>query len=112
LLHSPAEHAFRDLVRAHGLPGPQYNVYVEDELVDAVWPAHRLVVEIDGWSFHRGKRSFAEDRRRDRKLVKAGWRVVRFTAQDVIERPGAVARELSELLWPAAPWPPRATPDP
>jgi very-short-patch-repair endonuclease len=112
LLQSPAEHAFRNLVRAHGLPEPQYNVYVEDELVDAVWPAHRLVVEIDGWFFHRGKRSFAEDRRRDRKLVKAGWRVVRFTAQDVIERPAAVAQELSELLWPAAPWPPPATPDP
>ena len=105
-----AETAFRELVRAHGLPEPQYNVYVEDELVDAVWREHHLVVEVDGWNSHRGRRSFANDRRRDRKLVKAGWRVVRFPADDVLYRPGAVAAEISELLWPGVPWPPPATP--
>jgi hypothetical protein len=110
LLLSPVEGAFRELVRGHGFPTPQYNAYVEAELVDVVWRDHRLIVEIDGWSFHRSKRSFADDRRRDRKLVKAGWRVVRFPADDVLYRPGAVAAEISELLWPGVPWPPPATP--
>jgi very-short-patch-repair endonuclease len=111
-LQSEVERLFRDLIRGHGFPEPQYNVYVEGELADAVWTDHRLVVEVDGWAFHRGKRSFAEDRRRDRKLVKAGWRVVRFTADEVTHQPEAVAAELSGLLWPGAPWPRPATPGP
>lgn len=104
-LQSPAERAFRDIVRRHGFPEPQYNVYVEGELVDAVWSEQRLVVEVDGWGFHRSKRSFANDRRRDRVLVKRGWRVVRFTSDDVTLCPEAVAAELSELLR-GGPWPP------
>jgi very-short-patch-repair endonuclease len=104
LLQSPREREFRDLVRAHSLPAPQYNVYVEGELVDAVWFDHRLIVEVDGWGFHRSKRSFAADRRRDRMLVRAGWRVVRFTGDDVHDRPDAVAAEVSELLRDG-PWP-------
>jgi very-short-patch-repair endonuclease len=104
-LQSPTEQAFRDIVRSHGLPEPQYNVYVEGELVDAVWSAHRLVVEVDGWGYHRSKRSFTNDRRRDRVLVAAGWRVVRFTSDDVADHLGAVAAELSELVR-GGPWPP------
>jgi very-short-patch-repair endonuclease len=107
LLQSDLERAFRALIRDYRLPEPQYNVYVEGELVDTVWPEHRLIVEVDGWSFHRSKRSFTDDRRRDRELVRAGWRVVRFTAEDVTDRPGAVAAELSEMLRDG-PWLPRA----
>ena len=111
LLQSPAERAFRALIRHHGLPEPQYNVYAEGELVDAVWPEHRLVVQVDGFGFHRSKRSFAADRARDRKLVRAGWRVIRFTADDVTDRPDEVAAELSELLLLGGPWPPPARSD-
>jgi very-short-patch-repair endonuclease len=107
LLQSPRERALRALIRDHDLPEPQFNVYVEGELVDAVWPEHRLVVEVDGFGFHRSKRSFAADRERDRKLVRAGWRVVRFTGDDVTDRPDEVAAELSELLRDG-PWPPPA----
>ena len=73
--------------------------------MDAVWSEQRLVVEVDGWGYHRSKRSFTNDRRRDRDLVKGGWRVVRFTSDDVTLRPEAVAAELSELLR-GGPWPP------
>ena len=105
LLQSERERALRALIRDHDLPEPQFNVYVEGELVDAVWPEHRLVVEVDGFGFHRSKRSFAADRERDRKLVRAGWRIVRFTGDDVALRAGQVAAELSELLR-GGPWPP------
>jgi very-short-patch-repair endonuclease len=104
LLQSRAEQAFRALVRDYHLPQPQFNVYIEDELVDAVWPEHRLIVEVDGWRYHRSKRSFTADRARDRKLVRAGWRVVRFTGDDVADRPEQVAAELSELLLLDGPW--------
>ena len=107
LLQSAAERAFRALVRDYHLPQPQFNVYLEGELVDAVWPEHRLVVEVDGWDFHRSKPSFADDRRRDRLLIRAGWRTARFTADEVLYSPEAVAAELSELL-SDEPWPQQA----
>jgi very-short-patch-repair endonuclease len=107
LLQSAAEQAFRALARNYHLRQPQFNVYVEGELVDAVWWEQRLVVEVDGWNFHRSKRSFANDRRRDRKLVKARLRVARYTGDEVMREPDAVAAELSELLRDG-PWPPPA----
>lgn len=108
LIQSELEQSFREITRRHDLPEPQFNVYVEGELVDAVWPDHRLVVEVDGWNFHGGKHSFETDRRRDRKLVRAGWTVVRFTYADVMDEPAAVAAEISELLRRDGPWPPPA----
>jgi very-short-patch-repair endonuclease len=104
LLQSRLERAFRHLIRNYSLPQPQFNVYVEDELVDAVWPAHRLVVEVDGWNYHRTKRSFKNDRRRDRKLLRAHWRAARFTGDEVTDEAAGVAAELSELL-SDGPWP-------
>jgi very-short-patch-repair endonuclease len=105
LLQSGLEKAFRALVRAHQLPQPQFNVYVEGELVDVVWHEQRLVVQVDGHRWHSGRRAFSEDRARDRKLVKAGWRVVRFTDDQVALDPAGVAAELSELLLLGGPWP-------
>jgi very-short-patch-repair endonuclease len=92
------EQALRDITRAHDLPAPQTNVYVEGELVDAAWPERRLVVEVDGWRFHKTRRSFEDDRRKDAKLVVRHWRVVRFTHRRVTDDPAGVGRDLSELL--------------
>jgi very-short-patch-repair endonuclease len=107
MLQSRLERAFRHIARAHDLPMPQFNGYAEGLLVDMVWREHRLVVEVDGRKWHIGKRAFAEDRRRDRTLVRAGWRVVRFTEDQVEQDPAGVAAELSELLRDG-PWPPPA----
>jgi very-short-patch-repair endonuclease len=107
LLQSELERAFRHLVRTYGLPQPQYNVYVEDELIDVVWPEQRLVVEVDSRKWHSGKRAFNNDRRRDRKLVRARWRVARFTDDQIERDPAGVGAELSELLRDG-PWPPPA----
>jgi very-short-patch-repair endonuclease len=107
VLQSGLERAFRALVRDHHLPMPRFNVYVEGELVDVVWPEHRLIVEVDGYKYHQGKRAFGNDRRRDRVLVRAHWTVVRFTDDQVDRDPAGVAAELSELL-SDGPWPPPA----
>jgi very-short-patch-repair endonuclease len=107
LLQSGLERAFRHLVRTYYLPMPQFNVYVEGELCDVVWPEHRLIVEVDGWNWHRSKRAFGNDRARDRKLIRAHWAVVRFTDDQVAENAAGVAAELSDLLRDG-PWRPPA----
>ena len=37
------------------------------------------MVELDGWRFHGGRERANADRERDQLLLLAGWRVVRFT---------------------------------
>ena len=65
---------------------------------DAVWSRQRLVVELDGYAFHRGRRSFEGDRARDAELQLAGYRVVRVTARRLAREPAAVARTVRSLL--------------
>ncbi len=76
---SELEERFLALIRAAHLPPPQTNVVINGVLVDFAWPEHRLIVEVDGYAYHRSRRQFEDDRRRDTKLQKAGWRVVRVT---------------------------------
>jgi very-short-patch-repair endonuclease len=99
---SEAERAFSRLVTAAGLPAPRRNVWIEGELIDAVWDAQRLVVEIDGAGAHDHSLAFGRDRRRDAKLVAAGWRVIRFTRDQVCEEPILVAVRLAQALAAAA----------
>jgi very-short-patch-repair endonuclease len=73
-------------------------VLVEGELVDFHWPEHRLIVEVDGYRFHRTKRSFDDDRRRDTKLQVAGQRVVRITHTRITHARPALEADLRALL--------------
>jgi len=96
-LRSPLEVAFARLVRQAGLPKPHANARVAGMEVDAHWPADRLIVELDGWEHHRAREAFQRDRVRDRELMAAGHRVVRFTHDDVARRPDHVVETLRRL---------------
>ena len=52
------------------------NALVEGLEVDALWPEQRLIVELDGYAFHRTRASFESDRARDATLQLAGYRVL------------------------------------
>ncbi len=54
---------------------PLLNQFVDGMLVDAFWPEHRLVVEVDGRTRHKTKRAVENDQQRDVKLQIAGYRV-------------------------------------
>jgi very-short-patch-repair endonuclease len=85
----------------HGLPRPQVNRYDGVRESDFRWPAHRLIVEIDSWTFHgRTRASFDSDRARDRALLGEGWRVARFTDRQILTDRAGIARELAALLAP------------
>ncbi|MFL5829302.1 MAG: hypothetical protein ACJ76X_05235, partial [Solirubrobacteraceae bacterium] len=66
---SAAERYVLPLVIAADLPRPQVNAYLHGELVDLYWPDHKLVVEIDGYQWHKSRQAFENDRRRDAKLA-------------------------------------------
>ncbi|WP_164737327.1 endonuclease domain-containing protein [Georgenia sp. SYP-B2076] len=58
----------------------------------------RVVLECDGYAFHSSRRQFGEDRRRDRALVAAGYLVLRFTAEEIMNRPELVVEEVRRAL--------------
>lgn len=95
---SELERRFLDLCRRDGLPLPQMNVLVAGLEVDALWPAHKLVVELDGFRFHGTRAAFERDRQRDARLQLAGFRVLRFTWRQLETKPREVARTIRVLL--------------
>ena len=54
---------------------------------DAAYPEHRLAIEWDSRRWHTQEAAFQRDRDRDRQAVLHGWRFLRFTWDDVTERP-------------------------
>jgi very-short-patch-repair endonuclease len=91
------EDAFLRLVKRAGLPKPATQVLIEGFKVDAVWRTQRVAVELDGWAWHHTRDAFERDRERDQALTAAGWRVVRFTYNQVTRRPDAVISTLRRL---------------
>jgi hypothetical protein len=89
------ERGYRRLI-AH-LPEPVPNVQVCGFEVDCHWREQRLVVEIDGPG-HARPRSRRTDKRRDAALRAAGYRVLRFTDEDIDERPDWVVRRTVAAL--------------
>jgi very-short-patch-repair endonuclease len=97
-LQSELEEFFRELIRDSDLPDYEANAMVEGMVVDALWRKERLIVELDGFGFHRARRSFEDDRRRDAKLQVAGYRVLRITQWRLTHEPHAVLADIRSLL--------------
>lgn len=66
--------------------------------VDLSYPATNLIIEADGRRWHSRDLDFEEDRRRDNLATLAGWRVLRFTWQQVQSGRAQVAASVAEAL--------------
>ena len=95
---SEMEERFLALCDDHGLPRPEANTRIEGEEVDFAWRDARLIVEVDGYAYHRSPSAFESDRERDVMLVLAGWQVFRFTWTQISRRPGWVASAVARRL--------------
>ncbi|HKG04586.1 MAG TPA: type IV toxin-antitoxin system AbiEi family antitoxin domain-containing protein [Conexibacter sp.] len=95
---SPLEDALLPLLDAHGLPRPATNMWMGEMEVDACWPDHRVVAELDGWGTHSTRDAFVRDRVRANELQTNGWIVLRFTHGQVVREPDAVARTIALAL--------------
>lgn len=95
---SELEHLFLRLCKRHGLPTPEVNVPIDSLLVDFLWRDRWLIVETDGYRYHRGRAAFEEDRDRDLKLKALGYEVIRLSYLQVKEKPARVAKLLAALL--------------
>lgn len=85
------------------LPTPLFNTHVGPHEVDVLWPAHRVIVELDDVRTHRTVRGFQRDRERDAALIAQGHVVLRITDARLRRDPDTVIGELRAVLARAAP---------
>lgn len=102
LTRSHLEDRFLALLDANRIVRPRLNARIEGIEGDAVWPRAQLVVELDGWAYHRSRCAFQRDREKGNALTAAGWTVLRFTHDDLTRRPQAVAAQVAAQLSRAA----------
>lgn len=100
---SAAEARLLSLIRRARLPRPEANAWVPlpeggGYRPDFLWRDRRLVVEVDGRTYHARRRAFEHDRRRDRRLALAGYETRRYAAREVLRQPGQVIAELRAFL--------------
>jgi very-short-patch-repair endonuclease len=80
------------------LPQPLVNTVVEERVRDFYWPDCRLVVEADSFGWHSSPSALNDDRERDVELTLAGYHVLRFTYEQVTERPRYVVDAILAAL--------------
>jgi very-short-patch-repair endonuclease len=94
---SPMESRIRLAIVFDGLPVPVLQHPVGPFVLDLAYPAVRLAIEYDGEA-HRGQERALRDLDRQAYLTDAGWKVLRFTAAQVVHRPAWVAARVREEL--------------
>jgi hypothetical protein len=81
--HRPTNSDFEDQFLAfcakYGLPPPEINFPFNGRKLDAFFPEHGLIVELDGWGFHKDKEAFENDRERDADHLELGLVTMRLT---------------------------------
>ena len=88
-LSEPEQRLAHALANCDWAVGHQWNQQRNGDLlvptirVDLIWPTERCIVEIDGPD-HRGAVKYDADRYRDNALMLEGFRVLRFTNEQVI----------------------------
>lgn len=97
---SAFERRYLSFAAAHHVPRPdRLNDWVGGHKADAIYTAQRLIVELDGRTYHERRAQMRADRHRDGDYQLAGYRIQRLVWDDL--HPGeapATADRLHQLL--------------
>lgn len=89
---------FRPIAARAGLPIPRTKEIVNDYEVDFFWPDLGLVVETDGWRYHRTPSAQTRDALRDQTHTASGLTTLRFSHYQVAHEPEHVIRILTKTV--------------
>ena len=98
---SPLHRMATDLIRDSELPRPEEEYSIPWEpwrRFDLAYPDARLAIELDGYRYHSTQARFQADRSRDREAHRNGWFVLRFTWDDIANRPEEVKQHIRDHL--------------
>jgi Transcriptional regulator, AbiEi antitoxin/Protein of unknown function (DUF559) len=82
---SDLEDDFVAWITKHKLPMPQINTKLNGKEVDALYADQKLIVELDGWPFHAGRRAFNSDHQRDSDHRTLGYDTIRYTGEELTD---------------------------
>ena len=77
---------------------PIINFNLRRKQPDAYFPQHNLIVELDGWEFHKDRQAFEEDRERDAENLRHGTPTIRMTEQRLTTDSDREAVRLKDIL--------------
>jgi very-short-patch-repair endonuclease len=99
---SEAERVLHKLLRRAGIKNWRANhrIWIDGELfvADVAIEEHHVVIEVDGMAYHVDADRFQHDRTRQNTLTTAGWTVLRFTWNDLTNRPEYVINKLRQAV--------------
>jgi hypothetical protein len=99
---SALESISRVAFHEQGLPAPDLQVWVgDDELIartDFLWRDHRTIGEADGALKYADPSRARAQLERDRRLREAGFEVVHFTWEEIIQSPALVAARIDSAF--------------
>jgi len=96
--NSDFEDEFLAFVEKYGLPRPEINFPFNGRKLDAFFPEHGVIVECDGWDFHKDRDAFEEDRERDTDHLDHRLITIRLTRQRLRATPDDEAARLKRIL--------------
>ena len=70
----------------------------ETFVADLLWPAGKLAVEVDGYTWHSGPHAFAADRYRDYRLLCEGYRTLRLPHDEVMDDPALQLEKIRDVV--------------
>ncbi|RPA10323.1 type IV toxin-antitoxin system AbiEi family antitoxin domain-containing protein [Gordonia sp. OPL2] len=108
---SEAERVTVALFTSDGIAGWVANTTVCDHLADFVFDEEKVIVEIDGFAFHRDAETFQRDRTKRNRWIAAGYVTLNFTWDDITTRPEGVAASVRTALTSRLPFGPVTGPN-
>lgn len=78
------------IVQQYQIPGTKYRV-------DFACIERKAIIEVDGFTYHSTRPQFNHDRKRQRQLEMLGWRMLRFTADEIAQSEVCVYDTISWL---------------
>jgi len=101
-LESKLEQLLYSLIKESGLPPPQRQLRVATQSgtvrLDLAYPKQMLAIEADGHRYHSSRQAWQYDLSRASELTALGWRLLRFTWEDVHRRPEVILDHVDRAL--------------
>jgi very-short-patch-repair endonuclease len=101
--HSEVERRLYRLIINAGLPVPvrQFRIRIGSRHAypDCAYPHFKIAIEADGYEWHEGRKSsWDHDRERDRLLKQQGWKVLRFSWEEIYFHRDYVVAEIRKAM--------------
>jgi len=95
---SDGEEALLALIRKANLPTPEVNAKVGNYTADFLWRKQKVIVELDGYDYHRGRAAFERDHQRDAEHQHMAHLVIRITGRQLAHQHEAILVRIATAL--------------